>query len=251
MKLSRSPNRLQLLFAALVISLAGPGSAPGQDKVTTKDGRTQEGKVTGVSAGTVQVQIGAGSVGVPLASISQVVMVTPADFEAGVAAYTAKDYAKSLALIRGVADKFKGLPTPWAQQATSLLGDIYVALNDPAKAEAAYREYQKLYPGQGSIQADLGMARVAVSRKDFAAAKEKVTPLIEQALKEKAGHPGGPPYDLAFYISGQIKEAEGDYPGALEDYLRASTLFGQDRTLIASAQEKADALRKAHKVTVP
>jgi len=49
-----------------------------------------------------------------------------------------------------------------------------------------------------------------------------------------------------------VKEAEGNLPGALEDYLRTVTFFYHDRTAVATAQERADALRAAHKeVTVP
>jgi hypothetical protein len=51
---------------------------------------------------------------------------------------------------------------------------------------------------------------------------------------------------------GQVKESEGDLAAALEDYLKTVTLFYYDRTAVASAQEKADALRKANpKVFIP
>ena len=51
---------------------------------------------------------------------------------------------------------------------------------------------------------------------------------------------------------GEIKENEGNLPGALEDYLRTVTLFYYDRVAVAAAQERADALRAAHpEVAVP
>ena len=56
----------------------------------------------------------------------------------------------------------------------------------------------------------------------------------------------------AFYVSGQIKEQSGDLPGALEDYLRTVAIFPEDRVAAASAQERADAIRKDNgAITVP
>ena len=67
-----------------------------------------------------------------------------------------------------------------------MLGDLYVALNEVPKAEVAYKEFQRLYPGGGSLQADVGMARIAASKKDFATARQKLEPItVAQALKEK------------------------------------------------------------------
>ena len=45
---------------------------------------------------------------------------------------------------------------------------------------------------------------------------------------------------------GKVKEAAGNLQGALEDYWRTVTLFYYDRVAVASAQERADALRAAH-----
>ena len=49
-----------------------------------------------------------------------------------------------------------------------------------------------------------------------------------------------------FYLLGQVKESEGDFTAALQNYLRTTALFYADRTAVAQAQEKADALRGAH-----
>ncbi len=239
----------QLLFAA---ALFCGFVAFAQDTITTRDGKTTQTKILGVTGSSVQVQVGGGSIGVPLASVVSVTMAAPSDFAAGVTAYEGKDYPKALASLKNVTDKYKGLPVDWAQQSTVMLGDIYVAMNRFADAEAAYRDYQKYYPGAGSTQADVGMARIAISKKDYATAKQKLEPILAQALKEKAVAKNiGPVYSNAFYLSGQIKEAGGDYTGALEDYLRTVTLFYHDRVAVNAAQERADAVRKEHGVAVP
>jgi len=167
-------------------------------------------------------------------------------------AFAARDYRRALSLASGVVEKFKGMPAEWAQLATSMLGDIYVAMNDLAKAEAAYKEYQRLYPGAGSLQADVGIARIAVSKKDLATAKQKLEPIAAQALKDKnVSRTHALAYSQAFFILGQVKEAEGNRVGALEDYLRTVTIFHHDPSAVTAAQERADALRKDRTVVVP
>jgi tetratricopeptide (TPR) repeat protein len=242
MKLScrfRLQQLLFLLLAALVFSAV----AQAQDRIVTKDGRTQDVKITGVSGGTVRVTIGAGSVGIPLANIAQVTMAPPEEFNVAVKAFEEKNYAKVLVNAKTVVDNFKGLPVDWAQQAMALLGDAYAGLNDIPRAEAVYREYQKLYPGAGSVQTDIALAKIALLKKDHATAKQKLQPIVDAALKDPTKTGGV--YGQAFFLFGQIQEAQGDKPAALENYLRTVTLFGEDRLTSASAQERADALRKA------
>lgn len=210
-----------------------------------KDGRTQDVKIVGVTPTSVQVQIGAGSVGIPLATIAQVIMPAPADFAAAVKAYDEKNYPKALVNAKAIADKYKGLPAEWAQQATALVGDIYAAMNDIPKAEAAYKEYQRFYPGAGSAQTDLGLAKLAMLKKDFATAKARLEPIGAAALKDKSpSRATAAIYGQAFHLLGQLSEAQGDQPAALENYLRTVAVFNQDRIAASSAQEKADALRK-------
>ncbi|MEI8341702.1 MAG: hypothetical protein WCH43_09235 [Verrucomicrobiota bacterium] len=246
MKLRRCLASHQLLFL-IVCYLSAAASLKSQESITTRDGKTQQAKIVGSNGSTVQLQVGAGMVGVPLSSISQVTMAPPADYAAAVAAYESKDFAKALTSATLVTGKYKGLPTEWAQQAALMLGDIYVAQNDLARAETAYMDFQKLYPGQGSTQADVCMARIAISKKDYAGAKQKLEPLAAQALKEKnIPRNAASSYSQVFYLLGQTREAEGDYPGALQDYLRTVTLFYQDHPAVSGAQERADALRKAH-----
>ncbi len=219
-------------------------------------GAVQQGKVLGVTAsGQLEFQV-AGStnkLGLALNQVREVRMVTPPEYAQAYAAYTAKDYPKSLTLMKGLVDRFKGLPAPWAQQAASMMGELYILTNDLANAEAAYNEFKRLYPAGGSLQSEVGLARLAMAKKDMATAKQKLDPITDAALKEKTVNPANAlAYSQAFLVSGQVKEAEGNLPGALEDYLRTVTLFYHDRTAVASAQERANALREAHKdVTVP
>lgn len=246
MKLRRCSASQQLLFLVACCLLAVV-PARAQETIITRDGKTQDVKIIGANGTSVQVKVGAGMVGIPLGSISQVNMAPPAEFAAAVEATESKDYAKALSLLKTLTGKYKGLPTDWARQATLMLGDVSVSKNDLAQGEEAYKEYKKLYPDQSSTQLDVCMARLAVAKKDYAAAREKLEPIAAQALKEKSvSKTNAAIYSQVFYLLGQVKEAGGDYSGALQDYLLTVTLFCQDRPAVSGAQERADALRKAH-----
>jgi len=239
-------------FLVLIIAAFGQGTATAQTSLTLRGGQPIPGAILGTTASGVQFQTAAGTVTYPLANVASVQMAAPAEVAAARQAFEAKDYAKALTLAKTVADKFKGLPIEWAQSMTGLVGDLYVITGDLPKAEAAYAQFEKFYPGTGSMQAAVGRARIAAANKDFAAAKERLAPITEKALKEKNVPAANRlAYSGAFYVMGLVKESEKDYAGALEEYLRTITIFYHDATAVAAAQERADAVRKEHKVAVP
>lgn len=254
----RFPSYLQqLLFAAGCSFLLARG-ASAQDLIIESSGAQRQVKVVGVSSSGQMLEflVGGGSLGLPLTgpnAIKEVRMAPPAEFGQAFQAYQAKDYAKAQALMKTVTDKFRGMPAAWAQQASGMLVDIDLALKDAAKADADYAAFVKAYPAGGTLQADVLAARIAASKKNFAAAKQKLGPITESALKEKtANSVNALAYSQAFLVSGQVKEAEGNLSGALEDYLRTVTLFYHDRAAVGVAQERADALRSQHKdIAVP
>jgi tetratricopeptide (TPR) repeat protein len=251
MKLRAHFPRLQLIFLlGSSLSLISPPSADA-DVVIPVVGPRQEVRVIGVTGASLQIQRPEGIIGLPLVTIKEVQMAAPPEYALAQKAFAAKDYAKAVLLTRSITDKFRGVPVDWAQQASGMLGDLYIATNELPKAEAAYKEFQRLYPTAGSIQADVGMARIAVSKKDYAFAKRKLEPVRELALKEKSvTRANASAYSNAFLAMGEIKEKEGDLSGALEDYLRTVAIFYHDPAAVSVAQERADVLR-SNKVKVP
>ena len=238
----------------------GQGAAGAQAafKVRGSAAGVQQGVVLGASAAGVQIRIGAQTITLPPAMFESFQMAAPPEYAPGVQAYVAGELPKALGAIRSVTDRYKGLPTDWAQYATGLLGDIYVATADYPKAEAAYADFKKLYAaaaGGAVSTSEVGLARIAVAKKDLATAKAKLDPITTEALAEKSIAPAkAMAYSQAFLVSGQLKEQEGNLQGALEDYLRTVTIFYHDRTAVTAAQQKADALRgrdKDHPLTVP
>jgi len=251
----RAPLPVQQLLFAVILTLATVVNLRAQDVIITNDNQQRTVKIIGVSPSgtTLDFYVGQGQLGLPLASVKEVRMPPPAEFTQAQAAYQAKDFSKALNLIKTVTAKFKGMPSPWAQQATAMLGELYIATNDIPKAEAAYGDFKRMYPNGGSMQSEIGLSRLAVAKQDYETAKQKLAPILEAALKEKVVQPANAvAYSQAFLVSGQVKEAGGDFSGALEDYLRTVTWFYYDRLAATSAQEHADALRSAHPgVTVP
>ena len=86
----------------------------------------------------MQIRIGAQMITLAPAMFESFSMPPPPEYGQGYQAYTAGELPKALVLIKSVTDRYKGLPTDWAQYATGMLGDIYVASGDFTKAEAAY-----------------------------------------------------------------------------------------------------------------
>ena len=257
MKLRFSSHLQQLLSAAACAFLLADAARAQTDAILImQDNSQRPTKVYGMTPTGTLLEIGTpdgtGRLGLQVAQIKEVRMAPPAEMGQALAAYYAKDYAKALPLFKSVADKFRGMPAAWAQQAAGLLVDIDLALNEAAKADADYAAFAKAYP-TGGTQADVLAARIAAAKKNYDVAKQKLAPITEAALKEKTIAPANAlAFSQAFLVSGQVKEAEGNLAGALEDYLRTVTLFYHDRAAVTVAQERADALRKLHpEIAIP
>src|SRR5687768_11541123 len=144
----------QLLSAALgVLMLAGAATVSAQapsDSVTLKTNPPQRKAgvlVTGVVGGKVMIREGSGEVGYNLAQIESVQKAPPNEFTQGMRFVEAGDMGKALPLIKAVADKYKGLPIAWAQDATAALGNLYLSLGKISEAEAAFTDLKNAYGG--------------------------------------------------------------------------------------------------------
>jgi hypothetical protein len=95
---------------------------------------------------------------------------------------------------------------------------------------------------------DYQNARIAVAKKDLLSAKDSLAAVTEEALKMKTvPRENAFAYSQAFYVMGMINEADGKPQEALENYLRTVTVFYNDPSSRAAAQERADALRSRNK----
>jgi tetratricopeptide (TPR) repeat protein len=253
MKLRRCfvPRQLLFLLAAGLLT-SGARPALGQETITLRGSQPQQVRILGVTSSGIKIQMGQAEMVEPFSNVTQVSMNPPPEFAAAQAAYEKNDLDTALANAQAVVQGYRGLPTDWAREAMLMLGDIDVAKGQLPPAEAEYRDFQRAYPAAGAADVNVGLARIDVSKKDYAAAQAKIDPILAVALKQRnLPQAAAALIGRAYFVSGEIKEASGDLPGALEDYLRTVSVFPADRVAAASAQERADALRKDHGTAVP
>jgi len=221
------------------------------DAYTTIDGKRTEAKILEVKGQTMMVSVGTGQIGVPLRNVRSVEMPVPAEVAQVQKLVAAKEHEKALQLIRPVAQKYRGIPVLWARQSLSTMAGLYLSLGDFKGAEDTYKEAQAYYPGSGSLESEVGMARIAVAKGEGASVKGKLEEVTQKALADKAvSRDAAGIYSQAFLALGQLREKEGELSAALESYLRTVALFPQDASAASLAQERADELI-AKKVTVP
>jgi len=197
-------------------------------------------------AGTkVSIRNAQGEIAYDVAQIQEVRKAAPDEFAQGRAAIDKGDQDKALVLIKGVADRFKGLPIAWASEATLMVGNIYVSLGKLPEAEAAFNEFEKIYPGTGGVAASIGMARIAAERGKLAEARAVAEPLVKDALTKKTvTRAESQLYGQAYYVLGRVAENEGKLPEAMENYCRTVAIFYQERAVVRDAENRIDALRK-------
>jgi len=250
-------NRLRRGWIAAVMVAAAVGltsfaaTARAQDVVVLTSGQRLDGKILGVSGGNIRIQRGPAQSSIPLNTVRSTEMAPPPEFVTGQASLKSGDTAKALQTLKPLVDTFRGLPTPWAEQASAQLGDLYIRANKLPEAQQAYTEFSKAYPNASNLT-NVGLARLAVANKDLAGAKPRIQPLVEQAKKTKyADEINGAAFGQALLLMGQIDEAEGRNTEALENYLTTVTIFYQDPDAATQAQARADTLRKEKKVIAP
>ena len=106
--------------------------------------------VTGVVGGKVMIKEGSGEIGYDLSQIESVVKAAPPEFIQGMRLVEAGDTEKALPFLKAVADKYRGLPTAWAQDATAGVGNLYLSLGNVSAAEGAFNDLKKAYGGSVS-----------------------------------------------------------------------------------------------------
>ena len=245
----------QLLSAVLgLLSLAVTGNVAAQDSVTLKTNPPQLKTgvvVTGVVGGRVMVRESSGEIGYDIKQIESVVKAPPPEFAQGMRLVETGDLEKAVPLLKAVADRFKGLPTTWAQDATAGLTNLYLSLGKLAEAEAALADFKKAYGSSSSAAAGIGEARLAAAKGKFADAKAVAEPIVREALtKKNISRAESQLYGQAYFVLGQVAEGENKLPEAMENYCRAVAIFYQERSVVAAAQMRIDDLRQKG-VTTP
>jgi len=239
MKASVSPTAI-----ALILFGTGLFSALAQDALVQNDGQQRDGQILGVKSGAIRLKVGPVETSVPMANVKSVTMAPPKAYNDALAAWQKGDAAATITLLKPLVENFIGLPTKWASRAASLLGDAYVNTEKITEAEKAFADFQLAYP-DAAASADVGLARLAIAKKDYDTAREKLTPIVENAKKVLLPESGeSAVFGQALLLMGEVQESAGENPAALENYLLASTVFREDKAVIAKADERANALKE-------
>ena len=256
MNASASPLQFWQLWARallgwLVIAVLFPACLSAQDTLVLTNGQRLEGQVLEVADGRVCFKTGPAETRVPIDQVKSASMQPPRAFQDVLEFSRKGDPAKALAALQPLVQKFRGLPAPWAERASAMLGSLLLETGKVPEAEAAFTKFQSAYPKAQGL-ANLGLARLAIEKKDFNVAEPKLRPLVDQARKTLLAPSGkNAEYGQALYLMGIILEEQGQAPEALEHYLLAATVFSEDAGVAARAQERADALSEKKKVAVP
>jgi len=246
MKSSVSPRAVVLSLLAILTTIG----LQAQDTIVLKNNQRQPGEVLGIKDGRIRIKRGPVESSLPLDQISSVVMEPPKAFQDALNAWSQGDANKTLTLLTPLVTSFRGVPTPWAERASALIGQVYLETGNIPEAEKAFTAFQTAYPNATSAT-ELGLARLAVEKKDFATAKSKLEPIIASASGILLAESGkNAEFGQAYYLMGQIREAEGDASLALQDYLTAVTIFYEDDAIVAKAQARANQIKEKN-VIVP
>jgi len=227
-----------------------PGTLQAQHRIIQTTGATNEGTIQGVSGGNVQVQIASGTINVPLRNVARVEMPEPPQVAQARDAYVGGDAAGAFQQIAGVADRFGGLPIPWARESVQIKAETALATGQIDVAKAGFALLEEIY--QDKDAAAVGLARVDIAEGRTAEAAQVLEPLLTAALEDpEPDSVKGIQYGQVALAVGLLREKEGRYAEALEHYLQARAVFDSDPTTVSLAIERANKLREAHSVVVP
>lgn len=237
---------------------AAPAAPTGSDYVVMKPtgpgapASVKQGVlITGMQGSRVMIKEGAGEAGYEVAGIQEVGKAAPPEFAQAQQLIEAGDFAKAAPLIKGIADKFKGLPIYWAQDSTNMLGSLYLNLDKVSEAEAAISSYETAYRGTATSGASAAKARLAAAKGRFAEAKALASSVVAGALSRKTvTRAESQIFGQGYFVLGQCAENEGKLPEAMENYARTVAVFYHERSVVAQAQKRIDELRKKG-VTTP
>ncbi len=167
----------------------------------------------------MQIQIavggGASTLTLPMAMIKEVRMaVVPPEFAQAQKALEAKNYDAALTALKAL-EKFKGLPADWAQQAAAMLGDLYLEKGEMPKAEAALHGFPAALSPAQALQSR-GRPGPARDREEgFRHGEGEARAGRRQGCARKRASTSAArlAYSQAFFLLGEVKEAEGDLTG--------------------------------------
>lgn len=220
-----------------------------EDSITKKDGTVIPGTITGVANGQITLSRTSAGGGVVKSSFYltdiKSVNMTPPD-EVAKAHSATPDQA--IVILEPLVRQYAGLPADWVTDAMAELGGAYDNAGKAEQATAIYTQINQLYPNSSyQYLAAAGTAQQLLKQGKVPEALAILQPIVDKANGNLAPSPAeGRLYANAFLVYGQALESEKKLPEALEAYLTVKTMFYQNPTLVAQAEDRVSKLRSAN-----
>jgi tetratricopeptide (TPR) repeat protein len=139
----------------------------------------------------------------------------------------------------------------WVKRAYAMLGEAQLELKQTEEAAKTFDALARIYPDAGNL-GSVSVATLEVAKGNFASAGERLAPIIAEAGAVKmADTAKSATYGKAYLLMGRVRESEGRYPEALENYLRTVAVFYADAAAVSEARSRADSLAKEKNVIAP
>ena len=199
------------------------------------------GEVVRVEGTTIFIKQEQGEFGVAIRDMLRADVKRPVAYEAGVAALKSGKAPEAIQSLKPVADKFAGLPVPWALDAMLQLGDAHLQMQDAAAAQAVFERVKKAYPNYpAALAADVKIASVLFTQKKYDDTLAAVRAYLDPQLKKDFLTPvEETAVAQALVLMGDCLLLKDKQYEALDCYLKVLTLYDYDDAREGEARFKA------------
>ena len=225
---------------ALITLAASLALTTAYSDVIVTQGMTHNGQVSKVTATGVIIKVGENEFTVNRQDILSIeITPKPDSIEKSLGAFRAGKYPEALKGLLALADRYAGIPLPWAEEALLRLGDTQLALKDYAGARKTYDTFKVYYPKKASVL-DSKYARILFAQGETDKALQTMQGVLEPLLKreyltddQEIGMADG------LVLMGDCLVASGKFDDALDDYLKVIALYDVDPDRTVDAKYKA------------
>ena len=223
----------------LVILAIGLALRAASGDILVTAGSSYTGQVVKVNGTGVGIKVGENEFTVALPSIVRAEIAKPDAVEKSLTAFRAGKNAEALTGFKSVAERYAGLPLPWAEESLLRLGDTQLALKDYAGAKKTFDTVKGYYPDKAPML-EAKYARILFAQGQPDKAMQTVQAALDPLLKrdyltdeQEAAVADG------LVLLGDCLVAAGKLDEALDDYLKVVTLFDVDPDQTIEAKYKA------------
>lgn len=215
------------------------GTLVAEDKIFQKgDGDPLVGTIIKAGDTAVQFQLPNGIVPIDRNRIDRVDIPQPAEVVQSIGQIEGGKISQGVAVLEPFYEKYKGLPQPWIEQMTVVLGESYLKMQLWAKARDLFVGVRKFYPQTefkdltvtGEAQALYGMGQSEQAMKmlnDLVAQRSKEV-WVEDEQNRAIGK--------GLVTLGRYYAASQNWQESLQAYLKVTTLYYMDSSAVADAQ---------------